>query len=70
MHKVNPAVDAFETDDGLWHLTMLCGAVLPVVSDKRQRPWTHAIDRLVTCQGCVAKLQGGVRAVLGVHVRR
>ena len=57
IHKVDRSTKAFETNDGLWHLTMFCGAALPLVSEKTRRPWTHEHNHLVTCSGCVAKLQ-------------
>ena len=63
MHKVDGSIEAFETDDGLWHLTMFCGVALPLVSGKINRPWTHVHDRLVTCKGCVAKRQGEHKTV-------
>ena len=57
MHKVDQLIEAFKTDDGLWRFTMFCGVALPLMSEKTHRPWTHANDRLVTCKGCVARLQ-------------
>ena len=62
MHKVDGSIKAFKTDEGLWQFTMFCGVALPLVSEKRLRPWTHMNDHFVTCEECVAKLQRELQA--------
>ena len=62
MHKADQSIEAFKTDDGLWHVTMFCGVTMPLVSGKQIRPWTYVHDHLVMCEECVAKLQRELQA--------